>query len=91
MIQSPADDLLPMAETIVLTAAELSSMLGIDRKTLYAAASRGEVPCVRIGRRVLFPRETIEKWLTASSTTPPAPAPHSQAKPWQTCSAKARR
>lgn len=48
---------------MVFTADELAKMLGVDRKTVYDGASRGEIPCKRIGRRVLFPRVAIARWL----------------------------
>ncbi len=41
-------------------------MLGVDRKTVYEGAARGEIPSVRVGRRVLFPRTAIETWLAIS-------------------------
>lgn len=48
---------------LVFTASELAEMLGVDKKTVYDGASRGEIPCKRLGRRVLFPRAAITRWL----------------------------
>jgi len=42
----------------ILTAAELAKLLGVDRKTIYEAASRGDIPHRRLGRRLLFERGT---------------------------------
>lgn len=36
----------------VLSADEVAGLLGISRKLAYDAASRGEIPCRRIGRRL---------------------------------------
>jgi excisionase family DNA binding protein len=52
-----------MSEPLVFTADELAALLGVDRKTVYDGASRGVIPCRRLGRRVLFPRVAIERWL----------------------------
>lgn len=51
-----------------LTANELAAMLGVDRKTVYDGARRGEIPSVRVGRRFLFPREAIDAWLSGRSS-----------------------
>ncbi len=48
-----------------LTAHEVADLLGVNPKTVYEAASRGEIPSRRLGRRVLFPRVAIEAWLSA--------------------------
>lgn len=48
---------------LVFTADELAGLLGVDRKTVYEFATRGEIPCRRLGRRILFPRAAIERWL----------------------------
>ncbi len=50
----------------MIAARELAAMLGVDRKTVYEGAARGEIPSVRVGRRVLFPRTAIETWLDAA-------------------------
>ncbi len=47
----------------VLTAEEAADFLRIDRKTLYDAANRGEIPHRRIGRRLLFGRRVLMAWL----------------------------
>ena len=47
----------------ILTAAELAKLLGVDRKTIYEAASRGDIPHRRLGRRLLFERGAVLRWL----------------------------
>lgn len=53
--------------SITLTATEVAELLGLDTKTVYAAARRGEIPCRRVGRRYVFGRRAIESWLGATS------------------------
>jgi excisionase family DNA binding protein len=57
-----------MIGPLVYTADELAVMLGLDRKTIYEFATRGDIPCRRLGRRVLFPRSAIERWLAEVKT-----------------------
>ena len=53
----------PVAPVDVLTVDECGRWLGVNRKTVYDAANRRELPCARIGRRVLLSRPAIEAWL----------------------------
>jgi excisionase family DNA binding protein len=48
----------------VLTADEVAEILRLDRKTVYAALARGEIPGARrIGRAVRLHRDTVLDWL----------------------------
>lgn len=38
-------------------------MLGLHHTTVYEDAKRGEIPHRRIGRRYIFVREVLGKWL----------------------------
>lgn len=38
-------------------------MLGLGRNATYDAAARGEIPTIRIGRRLLVPRAALERML----------------------------
>jgi excisionase family DNA binding protein len=51
----------------VMITSEVASFLRLDRKTVYLAAARGEIPCRRIGRRILFSRRALVAWLEAQS------------------------
>jgi excisionase family DNA binding protein len=52
----------------VLCADEVAQWFGLDRKTVYAAVARGEIPHRRVGKRVLFHRNALLAWLTGEST-----------------------
>jgi len=43
--------------------ADVLAVLPVSRATLYRAAARGTIPCFRVGRRVLFSREHLLRWL----------------------------
>ncbi|MEM7154169.1 MAG: helix-turn-helix domain-containing protein [Myxococcota bacterium] len=51
-----------------ITARELAALLGLDRKTVYEGAARGEIPSVRVGRRILFSVAAIDAWLSDPSS-----------------------
>jgi excisionase family DNA binding protein len=45
----------------VMTVAQAARYLGIGRNAAYEAARRGELPAIRIGRRVLVSRIALER------------------------------
>ncbi len=46
-----------------LTVEQAGRELGISRNLAYAAANSGEIPTVRIGRRLIVPRVAFDKML----------------------------
>jgi excisionase family DNA binding protein len=44
-----------------MSANECSRFLGISRSQVYELARRDEIPHIRLGRRILFGRESITK------------------------------
>jgi excisionase family DNA binding protein len=44
-----------MTEPLTLTVEEAGRLLGISRGLAYEAARRGEIPTIRLGRRLLVP------------------------------------
>jgi excisionase family DNA binding protein len=53
----------PEAPMVVLMASEVAELLRVDRKTIYEAAQRGDIPHRRLGRRLLFERGAVLAWL----------------------------
>ena len=62
----------PTPEGRVKTLSEVASVLRISRGSAYEAAKRGEIPIIRIGRRLLVPSAALER-LLAGDTQPPNP------------------
>jgi len=52
-----------IAET--LSVPEAARLLGIGRNEAYAAVNAGEIPALRIGRRVLVPKVALKRLLEA--------------------------
>jgi len=47
----------------ICTVPEVAAWLGVNRKTVYDAVNRRELPCARLGRRVILSRAAITDWL----------------------------
>ena len=52
----------------VLTVAEAADALGISRALANELVRRGEIPAVRLGRRIVVPRDALGRLLEAQST-----------------------
>jgi excisionase family DNA binding protein len=50
---------LASAEILVLTIEEAAKVLRLSTDSAYEAARRGEIPTLRIGRRVLVPKRAL--------------------------------
>ncbi len=50
-------------DILAWTIPEAAKKLGIGRNTAYEAARTGEIPTVKIGKRLLVPREALERKL----------------------------
>lgn len=65
----------------VLTVDELARLLRVNRKTVYEAFQRGEIPGGRrIGRAIRFARAVVLAWL-AQGDPPPRPRPRPRPDP----------
>lgn len=50
----------------VLTVPEVMRLLRLGRNTVYECCKTGEIPSIRLGRRLLIPRAALERMLTAT-------------------------
>ncbi len=46
-----------------ITVPEAGALLGLSRVSAYLAAERGDIPTIRIGRRLLVPTEALRRLL----------------------------
>ena len=56
------------AERATVTVPEAGIILGLSRNGAYDAAKRGEIPTVRIGRKLLVPRQRLERFLNGEGS-----------------------
>lgn len=54
-------------ESAVLSVGECAKLLRISRGSAYQACLTNEIPHIKIGRRILIPRRSIEKMLEGNS------------------------
>ena len=60
----------PFPERLTLTVEEAAATLGISRAFAYEAVRRGDIPSIRIGRRILVPQAALDRLLS----TPDSPS-----------------
>ena len=48
---------------LTLTVEEAADLLGIGRSLAYRLAGSGQLPTVRLGRRIVVPTEALSHWL----------------------------
>ena len=53
-------------QKLVLTVPEIAAVLGISRSLAYELVGRGDLPSIRLGRRIVVPRRAIEEMLDAA-------------------------
>jgi excisionase family DNA binding protein len=58
----------PLSQRKTLTVEEAAEALGIGRTLAYEAVRRGEIPTIRIGRRLLVPRAALAQLLGTTAT-----------------------
>lgn len=62
-----------MDETkLTLTVPQAAEVLGISRVLAYELVARGELPTVRLGRRVVVPRRALERFIDDEQAPPGA-------------------
>jgi excisionase family DNA binding protein len=50
-------------ERLTLSVEECAKRLGIGRNSAYEAVARGEIPVIRVGKRLLVPKVQLDKLL----------------------------
>ncbi len=60
------------AETPTVTVEEAGRMLGISRNSAYDAVAAGEIPSIKIGRRIVVPTAALLRLLAVDADPRPA-------------------
>ena len=55
-------------ERIVYTVEEAAKLLGISRPTAFQGVERGEIPHIRVGRRILIPKASLDRMLASAGS-----------------------
>lgn len=48
---------------ITLEVKEIARLIGVSQTTIYKMVSENQIPHVKVRGRILFHKETVEKWL----------------------------
>lgn len=64
MIQGGIGQMETANERLIYTVEEAGRLLGIGRSAAYEAARSGELPVIRIGRRLLVSKQALERMLS---------------------------
>ena len=60
------------SEKMILTVKETAQMLGLSRNSVYQGVLTGEIPCLKVGKRILVPRKALEDLLGSAGSKPKA-------------------
>ena len=63
-------------DKLTLTVNEAARCLGIGRNSAYEAIARGEIPVVKVGKRLLVPKAALEKMLQEPKAINPGQQPN---------------
>jgi excisionase family DNA binding protein len=55
------------AERRTLTVEEAGAQLGVSRNSAYEAARTGQIPTIKIGKRILVPRAAFERMISGEA------------------------
>jgi excisionase family DNA binding protein len=58
----------PTEPKLTLNRKEAAALLGIGEKLLWSKTKANRIPHIRIGGRVLYVREVLERWLEDQAT-----------------------
>lgn len=56
-----------MTERLTYTVPEAAALLGISRNTTYEAIRTGQIPAIRIGRRLVISRVQLDRLLSGTA------------------------
>jgi excisionase family DNA binding protein len=56
-------DLAPSSGRLTYTVEEAAEIVGVGRSAAYSAVRAGDIPSIKVGRRLLVPRRALERML----------------------------
>jgi excisionase family DNA binding protein len=56
---------IPLGEKRLISVEEAARYLGVQKSTIYSWAWRRKIPSVKMGRRLLFDREDLDRMIEA--------------------------
>ncbi|MFC1928643.1 helix-turn-helix domain-containing protein [Chloroflexota bacterium] len=62
------------SEKLTLTVKETAQLLGLSRNSMYQGILTGEIPHLKVGKRILIPRVALEKLLAEAGNGKDSPS-----------------
>lgn len=59
-------------EKMILTVKETAQVLSLSRNSVYQGVLTGQIPCLKVGKRILIPRKALEELLASVGSKPKA-------------------
>ena len=59
---------------LAVSVKQAAKLIGVGKNTMYAAVAAGDVPHVKVGRRILIPVARLEQWLEENTQEGQGPA-----------------
>ncbi|MBP3655486.1 MAG: helix-turn-helix domain-containing protein [Clostridia bacterium] len=56
-----------MEKRIALTVEEVRQALGVGRNVAYELVNRADFPKIRVGRKIIIPKEAFYRWVDAQT------------------------
>ena len=56
-----------MMDKLTLTVRDIQQALGIGRNAAYCLANRADFPAIRLGSKLIIPRDAFLRWLEAQT------------------------
>jgi excisionase family DNA binding protein len=66
---------IPLAEKLVLSVAEVSSLTGVCRSNIYLAVSGGKLRAIKRGRSTLIRPDDLKSWIDSLPSFTPSTIP----------------
>ena len=71
---------IPLSEMLAYSTHQAACVLSLCERTVRNMAHRGDIRCIRVGKRILIPRTAVEDYVgysqrSASTLEPPPPTP----------------
>lgn len=57
------------SERLTYSVLEAAQKLGLSKNSVYQACAKGEIPHIKIGKRILIPKVSLERLLSGGSQT----------------------
>ena len=57
------------SERLTYSVLEAAQKLGLSKNSVYQACAKGEIPHIKIGKRILIPKVSLERLFSGGSQT----------------------